>query len=144
MSKPLAPRVKVARLAPLATSFRTLARLAPLLALTAAPGCLDRPISPAQPTTTNLYVHTLPNHVVDKADLLFMIDNSVSMADKQQILAKAVPVLVERLATPRCLDDAGKPTGQVSDTSGHCASGRPEFTAVKDIHVGVITSSLGS
>ena len=144
MSKPLAPRVELARRAPLATSFRNFARLAPLVALAAASGCLDRPISPAQPTTTNLYVHTLRNHVVDKADLLFMIDNSVSMADKQQILAKAVPVLVERLATPRCLGADGKPTGQVSDTSGHCVSGRPEFTAVKDIHVGVITSSLGS
>jgi hypothetical protein len=89
-------------------------------------------------------VHTLPNHVVDKADLLFMIDNSASMADKQQILAKAVPALVQRLATPRCLDAAGKPTGKVTDTLGHCDSGRPEFTALKDIHVGIITSSLGS
>ena len=112
--------------------------------LLAAPGCLDRPISPAHPTTTNLYVHTLKNRVVDKIDLLFMIDNSASMADKQEILAKAVPVLVQRLATPRCLDDMSKPTGQVSDTAGHCAVGRPEFNAVKDIHIGVVTSSLGS
>jgi hypothetical protein len=123
--------------------LRTLSLIAPLVALGTLSGCLDRPISPAKPTTTNLYVHTLPNHVVDKADLLFMIDNSMSMADKQQILAQAVPVLARRLATPRCLDDAGKPTGKVSDVSGHCDGGRPEFTAVKDIHVGIVTSSLG-
>jgi hypothetical protein len=114
------------------------------LAVVLATGCLDRPLSPAKPTTTNLFVDSLPNHLVDKADLLFMIDNSMSMADKQQILSKAVPVLVERLATPRCLDDMGNPTGQVSDVTGHCASGRPEFSAVKDIHVGIVTSSLGS
>jgi hypothetical protein len=137
------PPVELARLTTLVPSFRTLARVAPLVAF-ATSACLDRPVSPARPTTTNLYVHTLPNNVVDKADLLFMIDNSASMADKQEILANAVPVLVERLATPRCLDSAGKPTGEVSDTTGHCASGRPEFTPLKDIHVGVITSSLGS
>lgn len=109
-----------------------------------AAGCLDRPVSPASPTTTNLFVNSLPNHVVDKADLLFMIDNSMSMADKQEILAKAVPVLVKRLATPRCLDAQRNPNGIVSDAAGHCAQGTPEFAAVKDIHVGVVTSSLGN
>jgi hypothetical protein len=107
-------------------------------------GCLDRPISPARPETTNLSVQTLENNTVDKIDLLFMIDNSGSMGDKQQILAQAVPALVGRLATPRCVDDTGMATGEVSDASGHCAHGRPEFTPIKDIHVGVITSSLGS
>jgi hypothetical protein len=138
MSKPLVS------FAHIAAPFRKLGVTLPCVALAMAAGCLDRPISPAMPTTTNLFVHTLPNHVVDKADLLFMIDNSMSMADKQQILAKAVPVLVRRLATPRCLDDSRNPTGKVSDAAGHCDSGHPEFTAVKDIHVGIVTSSLGS
>jgi len=124
------------------TPIRSLSYL--VTTLLAATGCLDRPISPARPTTTNLYVHTLENRLVDKIDLLFMIDNSGSMADKQQILSQAVPVLVQRLATPRCLDEAGNSTGEVSDITGHCAIGRPEFKAVKDIHVGVVTSSLGS
>ncbi len=131
-------------LAHLGAPLRTFRALTPLALLVAAPGCLDRPISPAQPTTTNVYVHTLPNHSVDKADLLFMIDNSMSMADKQQILAKAVPALVQQLATPRCLDDTGKPTGAASDALGHCSNGHPEFKAVQDIHVGLVTSSLGS
>jgi len=122
----------------------TLGITLPLATLAVAAGCLDRPVSPARPTTTNLFVNSLPNHVVDKADLLFMIDNSVSMADKQEILAKAVPVLVKRLATPRCLDAQRTPNGSVSDVTGHCAVGTPEFAAVKDIHVGVVTSSLGN
>jgi hypothetical protein len=138
MPKPPAPLAHIVLRRP------TLRLTLPLAALTLAAGCLDRPISPAQPTTTNLFVNSLPNHLVDKADLLFMIDNSVSMADKQEILAKAVPVLVKRLATPRCLDAQGQPNGSVSDVNGHCTSGRPEFAAVKDIHVGVVTSSLGN
>jgi len=33
-----------------------------------------------------------------------MIDNSLSMADKQEILAQAVPALVTRLIAPLCVD----------------------------------------
>ena len=113
----------------------------PLLAL-AGTGCLQRPVGPAEPTTTNVYVGTIENHLVDKIDLLFMIDNSLSMADKQEILAQAVPVLVSRLVTPTCVDGDGHHTG-ISDQSGHCAQGVPEFNPVKDIHLGIITSSLG-
>jgi hypothetical protein len=120
---------------------RALRTAVPALALASA-GCLQRPVAPAKPTTTNVYVATIANRVVDKVDLLFMIDNSLSMADKQEILSEAVPVLVKRLVTPTCVDQSGKHTG-VSDQSGHCASGTPEFNSVKDIHIGVITSSLG-
>jgi len=125
----------------LASVARALQGSFPLLAL-ASGGCLQRPVTPAEPTTTNVYVGTIASSVVDKVDLLFMIDNSLSMADKQQILAQAVPVLVRRLVTPTCVDASGRHTG-VSDQNGRCASGAPEFNSVKDIHIGVITSSLG-
>ncbi len=118
-----------------------LTALAPAALLLTA-SCLARPVTPAKPTTTNVFVGTITTNAVDKVDLLFMIDNSLSMADKQQILAQAVPVLVRRLVTPSCVDDQGKQTG-VSDSLGRCQRGRPEFNSVKDIHVGVITSSLG-
>lgn len=39
----------------------------------------------------------------DKVDLLLVIDNSISMADKQQILAATVPRLVQRLAILRAM-----------------------------------------
>jgi len=136
MTQPIAPRAAIRTFL-----ARSLTTVAPLLAL-ANGGCLERPIAPAKPTTTNVYVGTVENRSVDKVDMLFMIDNSLSMADKQDVLAQAVPVLVQRLVTPACLDAEGKPAG-VSDDSGHCARGTPEFTAVKDIHLGVITSSLG-
>jgi len=125
-------------------------------ALTA--GCLDRPVAPAVPKTSNVYVDEIRQTSVDKIDLLFMIDNSISMADKQAILADAVPLLVQRLVTPICVRACAKadnctdsqqkdgiPVGGNADANGACPAGSaPEFQPIKDIHVGVITSSLGS
>ena len=79
---------------------------------------------------------------VDKIDLLFMIDNSISMADKQRILAESVPVLVQRLIDPICVDDDGNPTGGTAATG--CGQNQAEFSPIKNIHIGVITSSLGN
>jgi hypothetical protein len=112
------------------------------LALGVTTGCLNRPVGTPTPTTTNLNVRVVRHSEVSKLDLLFMIDNSMSMADKQEILSDAVPVLIRRLVTPNCLDDQDRPIG-VSDPNGTCAQGRPEMRSVKDIHIGVITSSLG-
>ena len=42
--------------------------------------------------------------VVDRADLLFMIDNSPSMQDKQVLLARVVPTLLNRFLNPPCVD----------------------------------------
>lgn len=110
--------------------------------LTAALACLDRPIGTTQPKTTNVLTDQLVNNAVDKVDLLFVIDNSLSMADKQRLLAVAVPDLVEGLIEPACIADGGVNIGRPPD--GQCPAGSaPEFTPVDDIHVGVITSSLG-
>jgi hypothetical protein len=105
-------------------------------------GCLDRPVAPATPRTSNVVVKTVTQSGVDKIDLLFMIDNSISMADKQRILAEAVPVLVERLIDPICVDDDGNPTGGTS--SDGCGNNQAEFSPIRNIHIGVITSSLGN
>jgi hypothetical protein len=117
-------------------------------------GCLNRPVAPAVPKTSNVYVDEIRQTAVDKIDLLFMIDNSISMADKQAILADAVPLLVTRLTTPICVRACAKADNcspaQEKDgipTAGNgpdCAQGAPEFNPIKDIHVGVVTSSLGS
>lgn len=77
---------------------------------------------------------------LDKLDLLLMVDNSPAMGDKQQLLADAVPSLVQRLVTPRCLNDGDLPTGD----SFPCPAGaHPEISPIQDIHIGVVTSSLG-
>ncbi|HTA93110.1 MAG TPA: hypothetical protein VK745_26205 [Polyangiaceae bacterium] len=128
------------------------AGLAGLAAVTAvaglATGCLDRKVVPAKPTTSNVFVDQIVQTAVDKIDLLFMIDNSVSMADKQEILKAAVPVLLSRLVTPICLQPDGvTPDGMNSDpNTGLCANtaDSPEFSPIGDIHIGIVSSSLGA
>jgi hypothetical protein len=90
-------------------------------------------------------VWEIHQNAVDKVDLLFMIDNSASMGDKQKLLVAAVPDLITRLVQPNCVDNMGNVLSQ-SDTNGNCSSargGRPEFPPVHDMHIGIVTSSLG-
>ncbi len=86
--------------------------------------------------------------VVSKVDLLFMVDNSASMGDKQALLAEAVPDLMARLVTPFCVDAQGNPIkdpsgNPVTTTDGTCAQGTAQFPPVHDMHIGIVTSSLG-
>ncbi len=73
-----------------------------------------------------------------------MIDNSASMGDKQALLAQAVPDLITQLVSPNCVDASGNPTGGHANPDGTgCTAGRPEFAPVHDLHIAVVTSSLG-
>src|SRR5262245_27782344 len=67
-----------------------------------ASACLNRPLcdTDCRPKTTNIFVDQIQQKSVDKIDLLFMIDNSISMADKQAVMKDAVPDLVQRLVSP--------------------------------------------
>ncbi len=108
-----------------------------------AVGCLDRPVAPSSPRTSNTLTQRVSLTAVDKIDLVFMIDNSSSMADKQKVLADAVPDLLKRLVTPNCLAADGSVAG-AADDAGKCQAGSvPEFNAIRDIHIAVVTSSLG-
>src|SRR5260370_34911215 len=71
-------------------------------------GCLTRPVGKQPPTTKVNFTSTISQQAVDKVDLLFMIDNSSSMGDKQAILADAVPNLLQGLLRPKCVDTNGK------------------------------------
>jgi hypothetical protein len=113
-------------------------------ALLAGSGCLDRPVAPASPRTSNTVTGEVRQTKVDKIDLLFMIDNSASMADKQAVLAKAVPDLVRRLANPVCISKAGEVLATQPNFGEACPpDSAREFDPIKDIHIGVVTSSLG-
>lgn len=117
-------------------------------------GCLTRPVGQQPPTTKLNFTSTVSQQAVDKVDLLFMIDNSASMGDKQTILAEAVPNLIQGLLTPACVNpttDPPSPVGQNADPNGNkgnnynCPAGsEPEFSPVTDMHIGIISSSLGS
>ncbi len=108
-----------------------------------AVGCLDRPVATSSPRTSNAVSQRVKQTSVDKIDLVFMIDSSSSMADKQNVLALAVPDLLKRLVTPTCFD-ADNVAQKPSDAAGKCPAGQvPEFNAIRDIHIAVLTSSLG-
>ena len=110
-------------------------------------GCLERPIGISKPVTTNVVVQKQANNAITGIDLLIMIDNSSSMADKQQTLADAVPQLLGQLVKPQCVDADGKPfdppISAVLGASPPCTQGSPEFNPVNNIHIGIVTSSLG-
>ncbi|NOU26761.1 MAG: hypothetical protein HOO96_02550 [Polyangiaceae bacterium] len=117
-------------------------------------GCLTRPVQPNAPTTKTNFTANVKQSAIDKIDLLLAIDNSGSMGDKQKFLAEAVPNLVKRLVTPNCVDPntgavakANGATGVNEDATGQfgCAAGsKPEFKPIVDIHIGVVSSDMGS
>jgi hypothetical protein len=110
-------------------------------------GCLDRPVVANEPTIQTNFTTEVSESGVNKIDLLFDIDNSASMGDKQAYLVEAIPQMVARLVTPRCVDANGNPVVPAASADpllGTCVTGAPEFAAVHDMHIGVVTSSLGS
>jgi hypothetical protein len=66
------------------------------------------------------------------------------MGDKQTYLITAIPDLVNRLLNPNCIDSSGVSHG--ASTSGTCANMayKPEFPPVHDLHLGMVSSSLGA
>lgn len=80
----------------------------------------------------------------NKIDLLLVVDNSRSMADKQEILARATADLVQSVTNPPCVDANGN-LGQTPATpQDSCPTGQVRRHApVADIHVGVISTSIG-
>ena len=111
-----------------------------------AAGCLDRDVISRNPSTSTTFTTSVHNQTIDKVDLVFVIDNSVSMGDKQTLLALAVPNMLARFSAPNCLDiNSKKPTGQTAAPDGTCPSGSTaEFFPVHDMHIGILSSSLGS
>lgn len=82
-----------------------------------------------------------PSGTTSKADILFVVDDSVSMAPHQDHLTDAATHFLRKLAAPDCLDGTGT---VVPSVGGICPAGSArEFQPVRDIHVGVISSSLG-
>ena len=110
------------------------------------PNCLDRPVISSNPNVQTNFTKAVDNTAVDKIDILFVIDNSASMGDKQAYLAQAVPNLITRLVTPNCVDATGTMNYGPSDAQGMgmCAMGKVEFPPVHDMHIGVISTSLGT
>jgi hypothetical protein len=89
------------------------------------------------------YVSQIRVRPPTKLDLLLMVDNSIGMLEKQELLAQAIPYLTRRLTSPDCVNESGAPIGIFADENGICEQGAAEFAPIRDIHIGVITSSVG-
>ncbi len=98
---------------------------------------------PSSTTSTGTGTGTMSK--VNKVDIVVSVDNSRSMADKQEVLALALADLVQSLTNPLCVDGQGHPAATQPATSvDPCPSGSTrEFAPIFDIHVGIVSSSLG-
>ncbi|HKP57805.1 MAG TPA: hypothetical protein VJV78_13830 [Polyangiales bacterium] len=95
-----------------------------LLVCALAGGCLERELIPLNPCLVSGVARSIEVSSIDKLDLLFVVDNSQSMAEEQAALNLQFPRLIKTL------------------TSGMRADGRP-FPAVRDMHLGVVSSDMG-
>ncbi|MGO9835943.1 MAG: hypothetical protein ACLP1X_17200 [Polyangiaceae bacterium] len=108
-------------------------------------GCLTRPVESANPNLKTNFTDVVHNSVIDKIDLLFDIDNSASMGDKQQYLEAAIPDLINGLINPNCVDPTTN-AAMGTSTNGSCAAypgTQVEFPPVHDMHIGIVSSALG-
>ena len=93
-------------------------------------GCFERTLRPVNPCTRSRVGNNIRVESVDKVDLLFMIDNSNSMAEEQASLTLELPRLVRVLAS--------------GDRDGNGMRDEGDFDPVRSLHIGVITSDMGT
>jgi hypothetical protein len=97
-------------------------------------GCIEREGRPVNPCTNVTIVEAIEVTNVDKVDLLFMVDNSNSMDQEQAALIAELPSLIRILTTGDFDDSDGLPLGDDPN----------DFEPVKDLHVGIVTSDMGT
>jgi hypothetical protein len=96
------------------------------LALLMLSACLDRELKPLNPCLVTARTQRVQVKSVTKVDMLFMVDNSNSMAGEQASLRAQFPRLIRML------------------TSGERSPGDPDtFPPIEDLHVGVVSSDMG-
>jgi hypothetical protein len=102
-----------------------------------------------------------------KVGVLFAIDSAPSMGDMQNILASSVPAFIDRLVSPRCVATSAMTCQADADCTALGSGARcdlqigtcflpgdgqncttipntsPEFAAVSDLHLAIVSSSLG-
>lgn len=93
-------------------------------------GCPNQELAPLTPCTVSGVSIDAAQSGVDQVDLLFVIDNSGSMAQEQVKLRQQIRQLVEVL-TSGDLDGIPNP------------GGKPDFTPVSSLHLGVVSVDLG-
>jgi len=100
--------------------------LLPAFAVTTS-GCLDRGLGPLNPCVVSGVVRRIKATNIENVDLLFMVDNSGSMAEEQAALGMQFERMMLVLAS-----------GDLD------ADGTGDFPPVKSLHFGVISSDMGA
>lgn len=117
---------------------RWLTPLAALLSVVSL-GCPGQELAPLGPCTVSAVSERVDQAGVSDVDLLFMVDNSGSMASEQAKIAKELPRLVQVLTTgDRCAggNEADCDLNDDKEPKRH-------FTPVKQLHLGVVSSNMG-
>lgn len=78
-----------------------------------------------------------------KLDLLLVLDNSKDTGVEHELLAQTLPYLTGRLAHPACVNGLGNVVAVTPSPEDPCPVGVREFAPITDVHVGVISTSLG-
>ena len=99
-----------------------------LVALSSVAACMERAASTPEAGLSSSVVLPVPQRPIDAVDLLFAIDNSGSMRDNQLNLARNFGPLLDPLIAPPL--DPG--------------TGRPRHPPVRSLHLGVISTDLGT
>jgi hypothetical protein len=90
-------------------------------------GCLERELAPLNPCLVSTVSRKVAVSSIDKVDLLFVVDNSGSMANKQNSLKAQFPHMI-----------------QVLSTGMRSANDQNPFPPVKDMHLAVVSSDMGT
>lgn len=84
-----------------------------------------------------------PFEEATKVDILLVVDNSRNLEVAHQALAETVPYLIDRLVHPACVNGLGNIVGEPSAPDTACDVGVRDFAPVTDLHLGMISTSLG-
>lgn len=107
-------------------------------------GCLDRPVAAVIPVVQSGVSEVVRNEAVEKVDLLMVVDNSGSMADNQSNIMAQLGPLIDQLTNPPCISRSMPGGGTPHACNPMNMDDVPQYPAVKDLHVGVISTDLGT
>jgi hypothetical protein len=84
-----------------------------------------------------------PIQTSNKLDVLLVVDNSDDLELAHSLLAETLPYLMQRLSAPACVNGLGNVVATTETETEPCPVGVREFAPVTDVHVGVVSTSLG-
>jgi len=106
-------------------------------------GCIYREVAAIKPRTQSGVSEVIVNEGIDKVDLLLEVDNSNSMRENQEHIMQQFGALIDQLTNPPCVD-RNNTSGPTHTCDPNNPDDVPKYPAVSDLHVGVISSDLGT